>query len=177
MVSKMTLMFDIVLLSWICGSCQVTEPADVKESKDTLLEVEYTQNTKMVPQYEVFEITFRHENDYVNPFFDSAIDVVFTSGSKKQIRVGGFHYGSSSGARIHTSTTQTDRGQRQQVVYDFDRQDLWKARFAPRELGKWKYNFVFKNVKGREAVGEGVFTCVNPVRSKSETSNGVNHHL
>jgi len=112
--------------------------------------------------------------DYVNPFFDAAIDVVFTSPSKKQIRIGGFHYGSSpvpaspvqvaqvqaSGARIHTSTMQTDRGERRQVVYDFDKQDLWKARFAPRELGKWKYNFVFRNTKGQEAFDEGIFTCV-----------------
>jgi hypothetical protein len=162
-------MFDIVLLISLCGSCRVTPPAEadthasyrrVKDSTDTLEGVEHTQNTKIVPQYEVFEITFRHENDYVNPFFDAAIDVVFTSPSKKQIRIGGFHYGSSSGARIHTSTMQTDRGERQQVVYDFEKQDLWKARFAPRELGKWKYNFVFRNVKGRKAVGEGIFTCV-----------------
>jgi hypothetical protein len=172
-------MFGIVLLILLCGSCRVTVPAEVKDSSrpafaarhpaddgrdstDTLLEVEYTQNTKTVPQYGVFEITFRHENDYVNPFFDVTIDVVFTSGSKKQIRIGGFHYGSSSGARIHTRTIQTERGERQQVVYDFDRQDLWKVRFTPRELGKWKYNFVFKNVKGQKAVGEGVFACVNP---------------
>jgi hypothetical protein len=166
-------MFDIMLLISLCGSCRVTPPAEVEESTDTLPAVEYTQNTKAVPQYEVFEITFRHENDYDNPFFDAAVDVVFTSGSKKQIRVGGFHYGSSSGASIHTRTNQTDKGERQQVVYDFDKQDLWKARFAPRELGKWKYNFVFKNMKGQEATGEGTFICVNPVRSKSAASNGV----
>lgn len=160
MVSKITLIFNIVLLISLCGSCRVTPPADVKESTDTLEGVEYTQNTKIVPQYEVFEITFRHENDYVNPFFDAAIDVVFTSPTKKQIRIGGFHYGSSSGARIHTSTMQTDRGQRQQVVYDFEKQDLWKARFAPRELGQWKYKFAFRNVKDQKAVGEGTFTCV-----------------
>ena len=91
MVSKIILMFDIVLLLSLCGSCRVTPTADVGEQTDSLLELDYTQNTKTVPQYEVFEITFRHENDYVNPFFDAAIDVVFTSGSKKQIRVGGFH--------------------------------------------------------------------------------------
>ncbi len=111
--------------------------------------------------------------DYVNPFFDAAIDVVFTSPSKKQIRIGGFHYGSSSGTKIHTSTMQTDKGERQQVVYDFDQQDLWKARFAPREFGQWKYNFVFRNVKGQEAFGEGTFTCVNPVRSKLAASTCV----
>ncbi len=166
-------MFDIVLLISLCGSCRVTSPADVEEPTDSLLEVVHTQNTNTVPQYEVFEITFKHENDYIDPFFDATVDVVFTSPTKKQIRVGGFHYGSSSGARIHTSTSQTDRGQRQQVVYNFDKKDLWKARFAPRELGKWKYNFVFRNAKGQEAAGEGTFTCVNPVGSKSAASNGV----
>jgi len=173
MVSKITLMFDIVLLISLCGSCRVTPPAEVKDFSESMLEVECTQNTQMVPQYEVFEITFRHENGYIDPFFDTAIDVFFTSPSKKQIRVGGFHYGSSSAARIHTHIIQTDRGQRQQVVYDFDKLDLWKARFAPRELGKWKYKFVFKNAKGQEATGEGTFTCVNPLRGKSEASNGV----
>ncbi len=51
MVSKITLIFNIVLLISICGSCRVAPPAEVKDSTDTLEGVEYTQNTKIVPQY------------------------------------------------------------------------------------------------------------------------------
>ena len=119
------------------------------------IDVEYSQNTGTIPKYEVFEITFRHEMVYANPFFDVTIDVVFTSRSKKEIHVGGFCYGSSSGPDI-----RPENRQRQQVSYHFDKQDLWKARFAPSEPGRWKYVFVFRNVQGQEARGEGTFTCI-----------------
>jgi len=108
----------------------------------------------------VFEITFKHENHYANPFFDVTINIIFISPSKKQIHVGGFHHGSSSGATIRKSKIWTERGERQRVFYHFDKQDLWKARFAPSELGRWKYDFVFRNVKGQEASGRETFTCV-----------------
>lgn len=129
-------------------------------SRESLLEVECTQNTTILPPYEVFEITFRHENNYPDPFFDVGIDVTFISPSKKRIRVGGFHYGSSSGVRIRSQPTQTGRGERQRVVYHFDKHDLWKARFAPLEIGQWQYRFVFRNAQGREASGQGSFRCV-----------------
>jgi hypothetical protein len=136
------------------------QQAKVRSAHSRDLKVEYSQNTRTVPRYAVFEITFNHDQECANPFFDVTIDVTFTSPSKKQVRIGGFHYGSSSGATIVTKKTQTERGERQQVSYDFDKQDLWKARFAPSELGRWKYSFVFKNLKGQRASGEGTFTCV-----------------
>ena len=160
MVYKNILISCIVLLAMISSSCQLVQHDSTHRPRDSALEVQCTQNTATVPQYEVFEITFKHDNEYVNPFFDVTIEVIFTSPSKKQVRVGGFHYGSSSGPSIHKQKIQDQKGSRQQVTYDFDKQDMWKARFAPSEIGKWKYNFVFRNVKAQKASGKGAFTCM-----------------
>jgi len=105
------------------------------------LEVTHRQNTNNIPANEVFEITFEHKNKYADPFFDVTIDVIFGSPSKNQRKVGGFHYGSSSGPEIH-------------------KQNLWKARFVPAELGKWTYSFTFTNTKGQKASGTGTFFCI-----------------
>jgi len=165
MTCKIIMINCMVLLTMISTSCQFVRTGQTWKAKGSDIEVEYGQNTSTVPQYEVFEISFKHENKYTNPFFDVAIDVVFISPSKKQVRVGGFHYGSSSEPLIRKQTIKTERGQRQQISYDFDKQDMWKARFAPSELGKWKYNFIFKNVNGQKVSGNGVFTCVKGRRS------------
>ena len=124
------------------------------------LTVEHSQNSNTVPLYEVFEITFRHDNEYENPFFDVSVDVTLTSPSKKRVRIGGFHYGSSSGARISVREAEPQHGERRQVTYRFDKQDTWKARFAPSEPGRWAYHFHFTNARGQTASGEGSFLCV-----------------
>ncbi len=158
MVSRITLIFGMVLLAAIPALCQSAQQDDTQNSSGSLLDVKHTQNTNTIPMYEVFELTFKHEKKYANPFFDVTIEVIFTSPSKEQFRVGGFHYGASSEAKIRTR--KTDRGERQQVTYHFDKQDLWKARFAPSQRGKWKYDFTFTNMKGQKASGKGAFLCV-----------------
>ncbi|HLB74283.1 MAG TPA: molybdopterin-binding protein, partial [Sedimentisphaerales bacterium] len=120
------------------------------------LEVAHEQNTDTIPAYEVFEIAFEHENEYADPFFDVAIDVVFASPSGKQMKIGGFHYGSSTGPKISKQKT----GERLQITYQFDKQNIWKARFAPGELGNWTYSFTFTNAEGRKASGKGAFSCI-----------------
>ncbi|MBI4658617.1 MAG: DUF5060 domain-containing protein [Verrucomicrobia bacterium] len=119
-----------------------------------------TQNARAVPLYEVFELTFHHDQRYANPFFDVSIDVSFTSPTGKKIRVGGFHYGSSTGPNIKARSTQTPRGARKQLEYAFDKQDLWKARLAPCEFGRWTYTYVFANAQKETAQGQGEFECV-----------------
>ena len=101
-------------------------------SDSNTLHVEHTQNSTTVPRYEVFEITFRHANQYENPFFDATIDIILTSPSSKKVQIGGFHY----------------------------KQELWKARFAPSELGRWTYRFVFRNTQEQSTSGQGAFTCI-----------------
>jgi len=120
------------------------------------LEVAHEQNTDVIPAYEVFEITFEHENEYADPFLDVTIDVVFTPPSGKPMKVGGFHYGSSTGPKINIQKT----GERRQITYEFDKQNIWKARFAPCELGKWSYSFTFTNANGQKASGKGAFSCI-----------------
>jgi len=135
--SKIALFFAVIALTQFGVSCR-TQPQQVDSPKPArgFLDVEYSQNTDTIPKYEIFEITFRHEANNPDPFFDINIDVVFTSPSKKEVHVGGFHYGASS-------------------VWG-----IWKARFAPLELGQWRYDFVFRNTHGQEARGEGTFTCI-----------------
>ncbi len=158
---RITWVFSIIVLALVGFSCRVqSEQLITARPASGTLSVEYRQNAGTIPSYEVFEITFKHDGDYEDPFSDVAIDVVFTGPSGRQIRVGGFHYGSSSGPRIEKSEVPTARGQRQQVTYHFDKQDLWKARFAPSEPGRWEYDFVFKNADGKEARGQGTFLCV-----------------
>lgn len=149
MVSKIAI-FGVILLVVVPAFCQ----------SESSLEVKHSQNTNTVPIYEVFEITFEHEKQYDNPFFDVTIEVTFISPSGKQVRIGGFHYGSSSAPMIRIKKIQTDKGRRRQVIYNFDRQDLWKVRFAPSELGEWKYSFIFTNTKRQKASGKGSFRCV-----------------
>ncbi len=156
MVHRIIVINCMVLLSMLSASCQSIKADRVWKAQGPNLDVEYNQNTATVPEYEVFEISFKHENEYVSPFFDVTIDVIFTSPSKKQVRVGGFHYGSSSEPLINKRKIKTEKGQRQQISYDFDKQDMWKARFAPSEPGKWKYNFVFKDVNGQNVSGSGI---------------------
>ena len=154
----MTVIFGMVLSAVIPALYQSAQQHKTQNSNNSLLDVKHTQNTNTIPRYEAFEITFKHEKKYTNPFFDVTIEVIFTSPSKEHFQVGGFHYGASSEAKIRTR--KTDRGERQQVTYHFDKQDLWKARFAPSQTGKWKYNFTFTNMKGQKASGKGTFRCV-----------------
>ncbi|MFQ6133504.1 MAG: DUF5060 domain-containing protein, partial [Armatimonadota bacterium] len=122
------------------------------------LAVTHTQNTNTVPPYEVFEITFQHQGDYDNPFFDVTIEVTFTSPGGKRIQVGGFHYGSLEPPQIRKTPTGDHRPPR--VEYIFAKADTWKARFAPAELGRWTYSYTFQNAQGQKATGTGQFDCV-----------------
>ena len=79
-------LFFVLLLALAVG------PALAADSPPAALDVKHTQNVKVIPRWEVFEITFRHDGTYHNPFFDVTIDVTFTSPSGRKATVGGFHY-------------------------------------------------------------------------------------
>lgn len=164
-VASLCFMVVSVLLGSSCRLPQQQAPPLKSAQGD--LAVEYGQNTNTLEKYDVFEITFRHDVNYAEPFFDVTIEVVFTSPSKEQIRIGGFHYGSSAGPAIRQEEVQTQRGPRQQVSYHFGTQNLWKARFASSVFGRWTYDFVFRNTQGQQARGSGTFTCVQGHKPKS----------
>ncbi|MFC2077168.1 DUF5060 domain-containing protein [candidate division KSB1 bacterium] len=140
----------------VLSALVITNPAVSAAS----LKVIQTQNSGTVPLYEVFEITFEHHQTYDDPFQDVTIDVLFTSPSGKSFRVGGFHYGSADPPVISKRQVTTPRGQRQEVVYEFESRELWKARFAPAEPGRWRYSYVFSNLHGGRLEGAGSFVCV-----------------
>jgi len=121
------------------------------------LPVTVTTNSETIPLYEVFELTFRHEGDYANPFFDVQIEVTFRTPGGREVRVGGFHYGSSEPPTIRIIR---DRRGRPRPQYIFHKHDLWKARLAPWKTGLWRYRYVFSNIRGERASGEGSFRCV-----------------
>lgn len=126
---------------------------------DTLA-VNTTMNARTVPLHDVFEIGFQHEGQYANPFFDVTVDITFIAPSGKESRVGGFHYGSATGPEIRVRTAQDGHSGQREVDYHFEKRDLWKARFAPGETGRWAYAFVFTNQSGGRADGKGTFDCV-----------------
>ncbi|MHC4435703.1 MAG: DUF5060 domain-containing protein, partial [Planctomycetota bacterium] len=160
MSSRIFLLVSAVALTALLLSCRIVPEDRVYSARSGDLGVEYWQNTNTVPLFEVFEITFRHDRAYKNPFSDVTIDVTLTSPAGKKVRVGGFHYGSLLPPTIGSEISQTARGERQKISYRFEKQDLWKARFAPSQLGKWKYSFVLENANGQKAYGRGSFTCV-----------------
>ncbi|MFQ6041183.1 MAG: DUF5060 domain-containing protein, partial [Candidatus Poribacteria bacterium] len=128
-----------------------------EKASESVLKATRAQNTNTVPLYDIFEITFQHEGEYANPFFDVTIEVTFQSPSGRSVTVGGFHYGSSKPPKIQVSE---DKRGRRRTEYQFEKQDLWKARFAPNELGQWRYSYVFSNNEGAKATGVGKFNCV-----------------
>ena len=121
------------------------------------LDVTATQRTHTAVRWDVFEITFRHGRRYANPFWDVMIEVVFTAPSGRKVAVGGFYYGSDEKPEI---TRRKDARGRAHVTYAFKEADLWKARFAPDELGRWTYTWTFANAAGEKAAGQGAFTCI-----------------
>jgi len=140
-----------------CAAFIKTQPSTAEETIKSVQKVILTQNTNTVPIHEVFEITFQHEQEYDNPFFDVVIDVTFHSPSGKSVTIGGFHYGSSRPPQVHISEDQRGRRHNQ---YEFEKQDIWKARFAPAELGQWSYQYTFANNRGMKTTGTGSLACV-----------------
>jgi len=125
------------------------------------LDVKVSQTTDKLMPYQVFELTFRHEGKYENPTWDVAIGVQFTSPSGKKYIVGGFFYGSSKPQKPIIRKHKDSRGRIvETAIWPCEPADLWKARYAPSELGEWKYRCVFRNNRGQSATGGGTFRVV-----------------
>jgi len=132
---KAILSFSLLLPALVLADQSPPQPGDANPQStipNPQFAVEHTQNSATILRYEVFEVTWQHAHQYENPFFDVDIAVTLTSPSSKQVRIGGFYY----------------------------KQDLWKARFAPWEPGRWTYQFVFTDAQGQTASGAGAFTCL-----------------
>jgi hypothetical protein len=132
------------------------------------LDVKVTQNTNKLMPYQVFELAFQHEGKYHNPTWDVTIDVRFTSPSAKTCTVGGFFYGSTKPQKPVISKHKDAQGRTSETaVWPCDPANLWKARYAPSEVGEWKFEHVFRNNRGESASGTGTFRVVKgPVDQK-----------
>ncbi|MFW6161837.1 MAG: DUF5060 domain-containing protein, partial [Planctomycetota bacterium] len=125
------------------------------------LKVSVGENTARLMPYQVFELTFQHEGQVADPTWDVTIDVAFTSPSGKAVGVGGFFYGSSQPQKPQIREWTDNRGRkRTSATWPCEPADLWKARYAPSELGRWTYRWRFRTKAGGEAAGTGAFTVV-----------------
>ena len=125
------------------------------------LEVRTTQNAQRLMPYQVFELSFQHEGKYRDPTWDVTIGVTLTSPSGKKAEVGGFFYGSSKPQKPAVREWKDGRGRRRTAAtWPCDPADLWKARYAPSEIGDWRFDYVFRNKAGGEAHGSGAFRVV-----------------
>jgi hypothetical protein len=124
------------------------------------LDVTTTQNTAHLMPYQPFELTFQHTGVYQDPTWDVTIDVEFTSPAGTSIKVGGFFYGSSKPQEPIVPATQPGTRGTSNVTWPCDPADLWKARYAPSELGRWQFAWTFRTVKGEHAEGRGTFQVV-----------------
>jgi hypothetical protein len=122
------------------------------------LDVDVTQNTQRLIPYQVFELTFQHTVEYQDPTWDVSIDVTFQSPSGREQTVGGFFYGSSRPQE--PIVVRSENGGPTRANWPCEPADLWKARYAPNELGPWKYEYTFANPAGQTARGSGTFDVV-----------------
>jgi len=144
------------LVSWTAaGGVESVRTADG-------LAVNVSQNTKRLMPYQVFELAFHHQGKYHNPTWDVTIDVTFTSPGGEKVEVGGFFYGSSKPQEPIIKDEGTDgRGNRRiSATWPCDPADLWKARYAPNEPGRWTFDYVLRNESGKSAAGSGTFQVV-----------------
>ena len=138
----------------------IAPAAESARAKDRL-EVNVTQNAKTLIPYQVFELTFQHSGKYHHPTWDVTIDVAFTSPGGKKIEVGGFFYGSSKPQKPILSESRTGHaGTRVTATWPCDPADLWKARYAASEPGRWTFEYVLRNPAGQTASGNGEFRVV-----------------
>jgi dienelactone hydrolase len=91
-----------------------------------------------VARYDVFEIALTSAGTYANPFLDVTVTALFTAPSGRQLTAYGFYDGGTT----------------------------WRVRFAPDELGEWRY---ITQAAGATDAGldrrSGVFRCA-PSRNK-----------
>ena len=122
------------------------------------LDVDVTQNTQRLTPYQVFELTFQHDGEYRDPTWDVSIKVNLQSPGGRESSVGGFFYGSSK-PQEPTVVRSEGRGPTR-ANWPCEPANLWKARYAPNEKGRWKYEYVFTNPAGQTAGGSGTFDVV-----------------
>jgi hypothetical protein len=111
----------VIALGVACCGCRV--------ETDTV----FTQslNARVIPRFDLLELSFKHNGAYRNKFFDAAVAVNFVSPDGQGHRRAGFFFGD----------------------------DTWMVRFRPNQLGRWSYKYVFQDKQGFVKKGTGAFEC------------------
>lgn len=92
----------------------------------------FLQASGPVSKHSIFELSFKDQYRYLNPFFAVKLDAVFRlADGAKGIRLPGFYYGGG----------------------------IWKIRFCPRTAGSWTYSWSFAAEDGFRKQGSGKFEC------------------
>ncbi len=152
-----------IILGILFSANSVVMAEENAASKEIAVTV--TANTACLMPYQVFELTFNYGGPCDDPTWDAAIDVLFTSPSGTEFKTGGFFYGSSKPQKPIIKRGG-ERG-RATAHWPCDPADVWKARYAPRVEGKWKYRYRFHVPGKKPAEGEGMFRVVRGrLRSK-----------
>jgi Domain of unknown function (DUF5060) len=104
-----------------------------------------SQNSDIIPRYELFELSIKPDATYANPFFDVALEATFTTPDGGWRALKGFHYGGG----------------------------VWKIRFRPDQVGRWTYTYVMTGKGGFRKEGNGTFnstrsTAEGPVQRHPE---------
>jgi hypothetical protein len=107
-----------------------------------------SQSGNAIPRYGLLELSFRLQGVYANPYFDIALDTVFTAPDGRQRAIKGFYYGGG----------------------------VWKVRFRPDQEGSWTYAYKTTSDEGLRKEGTGEFQCTTsdadgPVRRNLENSH------
>jgi len=99
-------------------------------------------------RYEKFEVAFPMQREYSNPYDPAVVDLTadFTAPSGKKLRVPGFLYQEHRRSGSLVAETLTPVGA-----------PCWMVRFAPSELGRYRYRAVLKDSLGEHVLGEGEF--------------------
>ncbi len=105
-----------------------------------------TANADQVAQYAKLELTFPVEGTFTNPFDPDQIDVCaeFYTPSGKRLRVPAFFF--QDFVRTKDGIVRIGK-------------PAWKVRFAPVEVGRYRYRIIAKNQGRRVATAEESFTC------------------
>ena len=99
--------------------------------------VTVSDNGPTIPRYDIYEVTMAHTGTYTYPNDDVTITCVFTSPSNKTYTIGGFFYDTN----------------------------IWKTRFAPKEVGNYTWTLSFDNGSGTPYTTSGSFTCTTSSNS------------
>ena len=103
-------------------------------------------NSQSPGQYNKFEAKFSIKAYYINPFNPREIDIMakFISPSGKKYSVPCF---------VDAGTETLKK------IKDYSKLNIWMARFAPMEIGKWKWHIIAKNPAGESKTQEQSFEC------------------